>query len=952
MAGKHRVGVVSGALPTLMAALVLLIAIPAGPAAGEAGAIDLKWHKIGTPGYLPSRNDIVSPSDITRFAATGDGKSICAVDTANRDISSGRQAIYRSSDYGVSWSDAPGMYLFQSMNAAEKINFRAWDVALAPDDPLIIAVVAGRAGSDLPGDVWYTNDGGLTWKDLACPTTANISSISISCNATGRFIAIGTRTGTGGGSVSTRSLDTMGAWKLQNLGGDVLSIRFSPNYSEDLSLACLYSTDKGTYYNVGLHDPDLNTIDWSAVYINSPPCLGTGGISPTAAQVISADLSFPFDYNGQAPALNRCYISIDDAGVSGTAGIYRLDYNVPYRIFKSTPAKRIAGIAYYGTYACGKLLAGEVLGQPCTATVNSWFTDAPVTCPDTCWYSALKLATGAAGSDNCSGSGIGNARVAWQAGGDVACLFTCSSAAPVAGPNWPVPFRTGRNLDESAFSVSRDNGKTWNQLSLIDTQISTFTDIAPSPDSSTVFLASVNRGTRYRGFDSLWRSTGPPDYTRWERVLCALTTDSSCAKNQTDLAILRMPSDSPGGEYIAWCAAGTRNILTSSDSGQTWRQVKPNRIACDLAWESRATMYVLDPNGTVQKLTSNGSAWSCGQLMVSGLSSGCSIATALTAATPDNDGGCIVVAGCGDGETDVAYSVDGGKNFKIIAMQLPVRGNTIVLCSSSFKSDGTILAINRGGMFSWGIYTGQNSWEEWWGEAGYPSPVTCIATARNYSLYFTTPATWGQAIPYIRWCSATSGLDPAVSFGDPAIPTTRLRVSGGTFYGEPILVWAIDQRAYSSSNGGLWLYADTLSWNGPSIISPSSQAAVSYDTVTGRAGQVDLRWKPVSLSRGYEIQIAADADFTLLMATIGGGYSGPNYYPSDYNSPALFIPPGGGKVTDSRGNSWNAPGLEAGHVYYWRVSVKDVLTGDAITSPQSSRESFSVRPGFPVKSRY
>ena len=939
------------ALSILLAALAFIIAIPSVPAAGQAGTTDLKWHKIATPGYLPPRNDITSPSDISRFAMAGDGKFICAVDTANRDISSGYRAIYLSSDSGVSWSDRPGTYLFQSMSPAEKINFRAWDIAMAPDDPLIIAVVTGSAGSDLPRCVWCTNDGGLTWMNLDCSPTANISSIAISCNTTGRFIAMGTRTGNGGGNVSTRRLDKMGTWQLQALSGDVMSIKFTPGYADDLSLGCLYSTNKGTYYNIGLHDPALNTVDWSAVYGNSPPCLGISGISVTAAQILTADLAFPSDYHGQAPALNRCYISIDDGGLSGTSGIYRLDYNVTYRIFESTQSKRISGIAYYGTYAGGKLLAGEALGQPCTATVNTWFTDAPITCPKTCWHSSVKPPTGAAGYENCSGSGTGNARVAWQAGGEVACLFTCSSANLVAGPNWPVPFRTGRDLDESAFSVSRDNGMTWNQLSLIDTRISTFTDIAPSPNSSTVFLASVNQLAGCRGFDSLWRSTAQTGYSQWERVLCRLTTDSSCTANQSNLAILRMPADSPSGQYIAWCAAGTRNILTSSDVGQTWGQVKPNHAVSDLAWERSDIMYVLDREGTVQKLTSKGSAWSYGQLTGTGLTSGYSITTALTAATPDNDGGFIVVAGDGDGESDVAYSVDGGKNYKILAIPLPVRGNTIVLCSSSFKSDGTVLAINNGGMFAWGIYSGQDSWEDWWGGAGYPSPVTCIATARNSSLYFTTPATWGQAVPYIRWCPATSGLDPAVSFGDPSTPTTRLRSSGGTYYGEPILVWAIDQRTYNISAGGAWLYSDTLSWKGPSIIAPSSQAAVSYDTVTGRAGQIDLRWKPVSLSRGYEIQIAADADFTLIMATIGGGYSGPNYYPSDYSAPALFIPPGGGKVTDARGTSWNVPGLEAGRVYYWRVSVKDVLTGDAITSPQSSRESFSVRPGFPVRSR-
>ncbi len=85
---------------------------------------------------------------------------------------------------------------------------------------------------------------------------------------------------------------------------------------------------------------------------------------------------------------------------------------------------------------------------------------------------------------------------------------------------------------------------------------------------------------------------------------------------------------------------------------------------------------------------------------------------------------------------------------------LPVRDNTMVAASSSFNSnggDGYILAINSGGMFAYSIYTtGSNPWEEWWGGAAYPDPVTGMAISRNYSEYFCTAATWGSATPYIR----------------------------------------------------------------------------------------------------------------------------------------------------------------------------------------------------------
>ncbi|MCX6010851.1 MAG: hypothetical protein NT134_01060, partial [Chloroflexi bacterium] len=56
---------------------------------------------------------------------------------------------------------------------------------------------------------------------------------------------------------------------------------------------------------------------------------------------------------------------------------------------------------------------------------------------------------------------------------------------------------------ESAFSISRDGGVSWNQTSLIDTEISDIVDLAPSPDYSqdnTLFMLTF--GSEH----SLWRS--------------------------------------------------------------------------------------------------------------------------------------------------------------------------------------------------------------------------------------------------------------------------------------------------------------------------------------------------------------------------------------------------------------------------------------------------------------
>ena len=915
----------------------------------------LKWSRIDTPGAVTNKNDIVSPSEVNRITIGSDGKTFYAVDIANPDIATGGKALYKSTDSGVSWSDTISRHLYQAMTPAEQANFHVWNVAIAPDNAGFVTVVTNDSTSNLPRNVWVSTNGGAKWQNTSCPAVNNISAIDISVSYGSHDIAIGTRTGGGGGAIWILKAPDYSDWVAQGFIGDVMALKFSPSYCSDATITVVYSNATGTYLNAGLHDSDANTTDWTAVYAGSPPEITTGaaGTSPKANETITADLELPSDFSGQSASLRRYYISTDDAGAAGNAGVYRFDDTVGYRLMSATATKRVSSIAYYGTYASGKLVAGEVLGDPCSATVTTWFTDAPTTCPISCWYPALKPPTGAAGTDNRAGSGCGNGQVAWSPNGSIAYVGTASSAALVAGANWPNPYLTGEDLDESAFSLSRNNGETWNQLALIDTKISQFTDIAPAPDCSTVYLASVSDNLSCSGFDSLWRSQSSPVGSVWERVLCQATTDQVCAAGQTDTAILQLAGDKADGQIVFWAAVGRRKIMWSPDFGDYWMNISPRFNVQDMAAEDSETLYVLSSGGQIQKFIYRGTGWVSGASMSAGLDTGYSIATAYTGSTPDNDKGHIIVGGTGTGIYDVAYSTDGGTSFTPIIRLLPSRGNTLVGASSSYKHDGNILAINSSGMYCWGIYSGEDEWEAWWGGPSWPSPVTSLAISRNYGFYFSTPASlWTSATPYVRWSAATAGLDPNVSFGTGTLPTRRLRICGGLASGEPITVWAIDQRLYNPPQGGVWSYLDTLAWNGPTPTEPVSQAVVDYDPVTGRAGQIDLLWQPESLSRGYRIQIAKDEDFALEVADIGGAWGGPFYTPPDLDSPALLIPPGGGTVTDTNGNTWTVPALEAGHAYYWRVKVQDVATGDTIKSPWSWREIFTAKTGLPVTTPY
>ncbi len=939
--------------------------IPA-KAAADSNTL-LRWSRIVTPGTLSTRNDIVSPCDINRIAIGADGKTFYAIDIPNASKSTGARALYRSIDGGATWDDSPGKRLFLAMSPDDRSNFRVWNIAVAPDDPNFVAVVTSNAAADMPANVWVSTDGGANWENTNFPAVEPIGAIDISVNYNGHDIAVGIRSGLGAGTVWILKSSGQYHWKDQSPDsslGDILVLKFSPNYATDSTLIAVYSSPQGTFLSAGVRDIAGNSTDWRAIYPDSPPEITTGGLgtSPASHQIISASLELPQDFHGQSGDLRRYYISTDDGGATGTAGVYRFDDRVGYLLMKATSSKRVSSIAYCGGFASGKLLVGELFGDTQSATVMTWFTDSPTSCPIPCWYPAMKPPTGAAGN---SSNGYANAQVAWSPDGTIAYAATASSESLTAGPGWYLSYKSGNSLDETAFSVSRNNGETWNQLSLIDTRIDVLTDLAPSPDGSVLYLASVNTSPLYSGFDSVWRSQDATEVSMWERVLCRRTTDTNDQEY-----ILQLAGDYCDGRFIFCGARDTKELLWSPDFGDFWSSMAPSLLVQDFAVEDSKTAFVLDARGYVQKFTWTGRGWATHEAVSSCLSGGYSISVAYAGNAPDNLKGHVFVGGTGEGEYDVAYSSDGGLTFTPIPARLPTRGNTMAIATQNYETErgasGDIIAINPGGMYQWSTSYGGGSWawptptpNEWatqWGGPEWPTPVTSLSISRNGSFYFTDM--WGA---YVRWNYAAAGMDVFLNLGTE--PSRKLRISGGLELDQPVTIWLIDQQPYSPPYGCVWYYTDTLLWSGPLPLEPTSLAVVDCDPTSGRNTEINLRWRPVSLSLGYRIEIAKDKDFSLKIADIGNTWGGKTsslsriphsdphapYVPPDTDSPALVIPPGGGPVTDRNGNTWMVPGLEAGHIYYWRVTVQSVATGDYITSPSSWRETFVINHGVPVR---
>jgi len=129
------------------------------------------------------------------------------------------------------------------------------------------------------------------------------------------------------------------------------------------------------------------------------------------------------------------------------------------------------------------------------------------------------------------------------------------------------------------------------------------------------------------------------------------------------------------------------------------------------------------------------------------------------------------------------------------------------------------------------------------------------------------------------------------------------------------------------------------------ITSPP-ETQVGSDPVSGRNEEIDLSWEQFCLSSEYQVQIAKDPNFTLIVLDTGA------FAPASADSPAAYYPAGGRSLPSpppaiqSALTPW--PNLESGHTYYWRVRVRQAATGQVMRSPWSEVKSFTVESGFPA----
>jgi hypothetical protein len=123
---------------------------------------------------------------------------------------------------------------------------------------------------------------------------------------------------------------------------------------------------------------------------------------------------------------------------------------------------------------------------------------------------------------------------------------------------------------------------------------------------------------------------------------------------------------------------------------------------------------------------------------------------------------------------------------------------------------------------------------------------------------------------------------------------------------------------------------------------PSDETQVGSDPVSGQSQEVNLNWEQLCLSSEYQVQIAKDPGFTIIVLDTGA------FAPADSMSPAAYYPAGGRASSPSALTPW--ANLESGHTYYLRVRVRQAATGQHMLSPWSEVKSITIESGLPASS--
>jgi hypothetical protein len=527
---KEEIMIKAGAWPVraiyifIAVALAISLIITAAPAHRVSADPGLsEWGVVSTP----SEEDwVLSPgSTIIDYALADDGEVVYAIVYSDTE----GYCMLKSTDSAATWQDITGA-IEELLDAGDYID-ELMRVATDNFDPDFVAVALwwwDDSASTYYLHVFFSTDGGATFEDANEVEDGGIyldivADLAVSPESGDkRDIAIG---GTANSMYGvglfrcTVTGDSPGAWEdvtdytdydgWDNMDpppappqpGDIMSwivtdIIFSPSWPADKTILVTTIADDFTtsYQGVYLQCGSWGTSSgWNAMSI-----LGIDAVEVKTDNTDDIDLplelvnydaraiagmTLPEDYDGRYTDNRKLWVWVNyyDPFLDEVGEIFRVkDDNVMLVNWQIEDLPWLTSISYKGTIDEGEAIAG-VLGD------GGYPLGGPVTDLFTACCEGVQVYR----NDNIADM-------------DICCKFWEQACKPPTGnmavgvayvgddKAYAVALQGQTSYEEGAWSVTFDDGDTWNQLSLVDTYITNLSDVAVSPDCNKTMLVSIN----------------------------------------------------------------------------------------------------------------------------------------------------------------------------------------------------------------------------------------------------------------------------------------------------------------------------------------------------------------------------------------------------------------------------------------------------------------------------
>ncbi|MDP2731246.1 MAG: hypothetical protein Q8O55_12325 [Dehalococcoidales bacterium] len=860
----------------LSLAMLLSFLMPTIPA--SAGT--LSWSGEGDVEDLIDTIDyVLGPADVDIVDMAVNGDVIYAVTNTTDN------ATFKSTNGGATWTSLVSSTDYPGGSSGAPVL-----VAVAPDNPDVVAIV-----TDEP-EVWLSDDGGSDWDDLNITSSgsfavATINDIDISPGST-YYVAVGGSTSSGA-EMWTLKLAMAEIWEAESDDGtsagsgnvtstdEVYAVKFSPNFQTDKAIVAV-SGDNSSTADPYLHlfrwkEDDLGRWNSEATAYDEMDDWADGLAIDTETSISGgmgkADIALPDTF--LATEVFERLIVVAVAGATSGGGLNGFTDTIQNQWEDWAGNDLAVGIGSVAIHPDGKTIAGEYNDNVVYAF--SKFTGTPE----------------AERTNSLKGPGGANRTlVAWS--GDTAVATTSG--------------------DESAFSVSTDDGYAWNDISMIDTVLSVLDDVAATADAKKYYLTSHDTSDGTGTYDtSVWLNDGS-----WTRVLSMVNRSD----NDEAAFMVRLAPEDDAVVFVA--AEDSQDMWKSTDSGMTrWRALTVDELTTiqDFVVESADVIYAIDTVGA-SKSTTGGAGWET-KIGLDGVSG------FMVTLAPNGD----VLVGGSDGY--VAFSKDGGLSFTKITDRTD-NANVYVVADEKY-AESNILFIAAGDEVEIGEADKNESWSSFEPDA-LNGTVSGIAFYKGVLWVLTDNTSdsdsklWRSLNPYdpdtetLALWSRT--LEEDVDLNGAQKPQ-GLKASFANSKGPKF--WAID--AAADPEDQLSSVADPLALAGPTVSSPEDGSVVQVNTASGGAYNITFSWKRYSYSKvlNMDLEISSDKDFTALIVDT-------TVTDLDRDNVSLVVGP-----TADEEASFNP-----GQTYYWRVrhSAAQPTTQDADewhwNSPWSKVGSFTV----------